>query len=330
MSDKIFVLASNSFSGAWFVDYCLAKGAEVVGISRSPEARAVFLPYATNARRESFRFYQMDLNEDMPAIVALIRDFQPDYLVDYAGQGMVAQSWDQPQQWFKTNVLSKVVLHEELRKLTCLKKYVRFSTPEVYGNTEGDVSETAPLNPSTPYAVSHAAIDMNLLAYHRQYGFPVALTRATNVYGPHQQLYRIIPRSILYAKTGRKLRLDGGGHSIRNFVFIEDVCEAVWTVMRDAPAGEVYHVASDEWLSIRELVRRICIFTGVDFNDFVKVTADRPGKDKAYYLQKDKIERELAWKSSVTLDEGLMRTLDWVTEELNEICELPLDYIHKP
>jgi dTDP-glucose 4,6-dehydratase len=243
---------------------------------------------------------------------------------------MVAQSWDQPQQWFKTNVLSKVVLHEELRKLTCLKKYVRFYTPEVYGNTEGDVSETAPLNPSTPYAVSHAAIDMNLLAYHRQYGFPVALTRATNVYGPHQQLYRIIPRSILYAKTGRKLRLDGGGHSIRNFVFIEDVCEAVWTVMRDAPAGEVYHVASDEWLSIRELVRRICIFTGVDFNDFVKVTADRPGKDKAYYLQKDKIERELAWKSSVTLDEGLMRTLDWVTEELNEICELPLDYIHKP
>ena len=330
MSEKVLVLASNSFSGAWFVDHCLTKGAEVVGISRSPEAPAVFLPYITNARRERFRFFQMDLNHHMAEIVSLIKEVQPDYIVDYAGQGMVAQSWDQPQQWFQTNVLSKVILHEELRSLGCLRKYVRFSTPEVYGNTAGDVAETAPFNPSTPYAVSHAAIDMSLLAYHRQYEFPVALTRATNVLGPHQQLYRIIPRSMLYASTGRKLELDGGGHSIRNFVFIEDVCEAVWEVMCHAPAGEVYHVASEEWLSIRDLVGRICTVTGVEFDDFVEITADRPGKDRAYFLQKDKIERELDWKSTTTLDEGLSRTLEWVTEELDEIRELPLDYVHKP
>ena len=290
----------------------------------------MFLPYFTNAMRGNFRFLQADLNHDLPTIAALVGDFQPDYVVDYAGQGMVAQSWETPQHYFQTNVVAKVLLHEELMRATSLKKYVKFSTPEVYGSTEGDVPETTLLNPSTPYAVSQAAIDMSLLAYHRQYGFPVVSTRAANVFGPHQQLYRIIPRALIYARTGKKLQLDGGGYSVRNFIFIEDVCAAVWAVMCDAPTGEVYHVASEDFITIRELVERICTLTSVEFDDFVEVVADRPGKDQAYYLMTDKIEGELGWKNTISLDEGLKRTLDWVDEGLGEIRELPLEYIHKP
>lgn len=332
MTDRIVVLASNSFSGAWFVRYCLERGAEVLGVSRSSEANPIFLPYAElpDAERGRFRFLQGDLNHDLDAIVEAIRDFEPHYVVDYAGQGMVAPSWEQPHQWYQTNLVAKVQLHDALRKLDSLVKYVRFSTPEVYGSTDGEIDESAPLRPSTPYAVSHAAVDMSLRTYHERWDFPVAMTRASNVYGPHQQLYRIVPRSMIYARLGRRLRLDGGGKSVRNFVYIEDACEAVWRVMKRAPAGSIYHVASTEYVSIRELVESICVSAGVPFETLVEIGPDRPGKDQAYFLSTDRIARELDWRGETRLEVGLARAFAWVDQHLDEIQGLSLEYVHQP
>src|SRR5690349_8950351 len=213
MAEKIFVIGSNSFSGASFVDYVLSTGASVVGASRSPEPARSFLPYKWHrhaAEAGRFRFERLDLNHDLERIVATIKDFKPDYVVNFAAQSMVAESWLHPEHWYQTNVVANVRLFEGLRPLKFIQKYVHISTPEVYGSCSGNVTEAARFNPSTPYAASRAACDLHLLTFSKQYKFPVVFTRAANVYGPGQQLYRIIPRAILFIKSGRKLQLHGG------------------------------------------------------------------------------------------------------------------------
>ena len=178
--ERFCVIGSNSFSGATFIAGVLASGAEVLGISRSPETDAVFLPYRWIAH-ERFTFRQLDLNHDLDQVEAVLRDLQPDYVVNFAAQGMVAQSWLRPEHWYQTNTVAMIKLHDRLRKMSFLKKFVQASTPEVYGSTTGLVPETAPMNPSTPYAISKAACDMNLLAFQKAYGFPAVLTRSANV-----------------------------------------------------------------------------------------------------------------------------------------------------
>lgn len=332
MSEKIFVIGSNSFSGSTFAAYALEQGAEVIGASRSAEPVASLLPYKWlgEDERSRFQFRQLDLNKDGPELLSIIGDFKPDYVINFAAQSMVAESWENPDHWYQTNVVANVKLHEGLRKFDFLKKYVHITTPEVYGSTEGKIDETAPYNPSTPYAASRAACDMHLQTFIRQHKFPVAFTRAANVYGPGQQLYRIIPRTILYIRIGNKLQLHGGGLSLRSFIHGRDIADATLRVARQAPIGECYHFSTNRWLSIRELVEMICEKMDVDFNDCVEVGPDRPGKDAAYILDSTKARESLDWEDKVTLEEGVAETIRWIDDNLAELRETPLSYIHKP
>ena len=131
-----------------------------------------------------------------------------------------------------------------------LKKYVQITTPEVYGSTANWINENAEFNPSTPYAVSRAASDMSLKAYINSFDFPAVFTRAANVYGPGQQLYRIIPRTIYSLKFGEKLQLHGGGKSERSFIHINDVCRATMQIMLNAKIGETYHISTNTQLRL--------------------------------------------------------------------------------
>lgn len=276
MSD-IVVIGSNSFSGASFVDYSLGKGASVVGISRSDEPIDAFLPYKWH-KHDRFHFEKLDLNKDIQAIADLVNDLMPAYVVNFAAQSMVGESWSAPADWFMTNAVSSVRLHDELRKCSFLKRYVHITTPEVYGSCSGFVKEDFPFNPSTPYSVSRAAGDMSLKTFHAAYNFPVVSTRAANVYGPGQQLYRIIPRTILFVLLGKKLQLHGGGASTRSFIHINDVSEATWSIMSQGKSGETYHISTNEVISIKDLVEVICQKLGADFNKSVEVVGERLGK----------------------------------------------------
>jgi len=325
---RYLVIGSNSFSGASFVAGLRGIGAEVTGISRSPEADEVFLPYRWIAH-DRFRFRQLDLNRDMDGIEALVREFRPDYVVNFAAQGMVAQSWTCPEQWYQTNTLAMVRLHERLRKFGFLKKFVQVSTPEVYGNTAGLVDETARLNPSTPYAVSKAACDLNLLAFQRAYGFPAVLTRAANVCGPGQQLYRIIPKTVFCILTGKRLRLEGGGASVRSFIHIGDVVEGTLRAAQEGVPGEVYHLATDRSQTIRELVLAICRQMGAAFDECVEVVEGRLGQDAAYLLDCTKARTQLGFSPQRTVDDAIRDTIDWVKRNLPRLRELPAEYVHK-
>ncbi|HLA90415.1 MAG TPA: GDP-mannose 4,6-dehydratase [Gemmatimonadaceae bacterium] len=328
--ELFLVLGSNSFSGATFVDHILGQGAAVIGVSRSEEPHAAFLPYRWSGLDANFRFARLDINRDLDAIDALVRNERPRYIVNFAAQSMVAESWEHPEHWFTTNVVSTVRLHERLRQMEFLRKYVHVTTPEVYGSTSGFVREDAPFNPSTPYAVSRAAADMSLRTYFTQYGFPVVFTRAANVFGPGQGLYRIIPRTILSVRSGRKLQLQGGGVSERSFIHMRDVSEATSVAAREGRPGEAYHIATDRQVSIRRVVGMICERLGAKFEDCVEMAAERPGNDSAYRLDSTKVRRELGWTERISLEQGLEDTIAWVDRFYEALNTQPQVYLHKP
>ena len=331
MKGHVYVLGSNSFSGAHFVRHALQQGFAVTGVSRSPEANPVFLPYLDDAGKhpEGFSFLQADLNHDLDALRARMDEDRPDYVVNFAAQGMVAESWLHPEQWLRTNALSPLLLYEYLRKCSWLKKFVQISTPEVYGSTEGLIKESTVYNPSTPYAVSKATADMNLMCFFRAYNFPVVFTRAANVYGAGQQLYRIIPRVALRFLTGETVELHGGGTSVRSFIHISDVCNATWQIMRDAAPGEIFHIASSDVVSIRELVMKIAEIMRVNPERQVVSVGERLGKDSAYLLDTSKLRQTFAWEPAYNLHDGIVDVLTWVRKNLPVLTQLPQNYQHK-
>jgi dTDP-glucose 4,6-dehydratase len=335
---KILVIGSNSFSGSHFVAEALRTGHKVWGVSRSTEPNPVFLPYRWRveggsqalATTENFSFQAIDINNQLNDLLGLIDRVQPEVVVNFAAQGMVAESWLNPTHWYRTNVVSQVALHDALRQKLFLQKYVHVTTPEVYGNTGGGwIKEHNHFSPSTPYAVSRAACDLHLHSFHEAYGFPVVFTRAANVYGPGQQLYRIIPRTLLSAQTGKPMQLHGGGHSVRAFIHIQDVVRATLQLALDGEPGTTWHLSTQDSCSIRELVQQICELAEADLNDLVHTSEERLGKDQSYLLDSSAMRQVHGWSEQINLREGLQETLDWVNANLDTLKTLPWNYQHK-
>ena len=324
----VLVIGSNSFSGASFVDFALKQGIDVIGTSRSSEPIDAMLPYKWSDHSK-FEFHKFDLNKDLMGISALLHSVKPQYVINFAAQSMVAESWQFPEHWFMTNVVSTVKLHDVLRKCDFLERYVHVSTPEVYGNCSGFVNEDFSYNPSTPYAVSRSAADMSLRTFHSAYNFPVVTTRAANVYGPGQQLYRIIPRTILFILLGRKLQLHGGGISTRSFIHVNDVSSATWKIMLSGCNGETYHISTNDVVSIHELVERICKKLNVNFEDHVEIVGERMGKDSAYHLDSSKLRTKLNWSDQIDLDKGLDECISWVIKNIKNFPQENFKYIHR-
>lgn len=327
---KYVILGSNSFSGAHCIAGLLKRGdCQVVGISRSREVPSVFLPYDP-AAFANYQFCRLDLNKELQEVIALIHRLQPEYIINFVAQGMVGESWQAPEQWLATNLVSPVCMHQALRDCSFLEKFVQISTPEVYGNRNTTQKESDFYTPSTPYAVSKAAVDMSLMTFVHQYSFPAVFTRSANIYGPGQQLYRIIPKAILCFLTGSTLELHGGGHSVRSFIHIKDVIDGTLTVAHRAKPGEMFHFATTSYVSIRELVGMIAAQLGVVMDDLVKVVEDRPGKDQAYYLDSGKAREVLGWRDRIGLEQGIEQTISWVRDNFEILRKMDAHYIHKP
>lgn len=327
--DKYFVIGSNSFSGSSLIRRLLDEGKTVYGVSRSPENPKPLLAYGDVSDSRDFTFWQLDVNEDLESLVELLELLKPSHIVNFAAQGMVAESWKAPDDWFNTNVMSLVKLTENLRRMPFIEKYLHFTTPEVYGNTENWLKETFLFAPTTPYAVSRAAGDLHLRSYFLNYGFPVIFTRAANVFGPTQQLYRIVPKTIASILTRRKLMLHGGGFSERSFISMSDTAEAVVALLEKGRLGETYHISTNELISIRTLVKKICSMMDYDFDNLVIDSDERMGKDFAYSLDSEKIRKELGWSEKISLEEGLLQCIDWAKTNQEIIEKSTLNYEHK-
>lgn len=329
---RVVVLGSNSFTGSHFVANALQKGNSVLGISRSAEPGQPFLPRTWSpSSAGEFSFLQADLNSQMYAAVDAMRDFVPEVVVNFAAQSMVEQSWDNPEHWYQTNVVALARLVKELEAFPTLERYVHVTTPEVYGSTTDWVAENEVFAPSTPYAVSRASGDWHLLAMHKERRFPVVFTRAANVFGPGQQLYRIVPKAALCARLGKELPLHGGGVSRRSFIHVDDVAAATLAIAQRGTLGRSYHISTDELVSIRDLVAKIFEVAGVgDPLRHVAAIDERIGKDFGYFLDSSRLREELGWRPRVELDVGIRSVVTWIDANINELVDVPSEYVHKP
>ena len=331
-ADTVVVIGSNSFSGSDFIDHLLATTRyRVIGVSRSEEASPLFLPYLRRAERSArFEFHRLDLNRDMPAIQELLAAEQPRYVVNFAAQSEVAPSWEHPERWFMTNAAAVAALGNFLRDHSWLERYVHISSPEVYGTCEGTVREEAPINPSTPYAASKAAGDLMLFTLVKNFDFPLVMIRATNVYGAHQQLFKIIPRSVIYLKSGRTIELHGGGRAVKSYIHVRDVSRGELAAMESGRPGQIYHLSPDGGVAVRDLVGRICAAMDKSFEASTSVVAERVGQDRAYVIDSTKARRELGWQPEISLDEGIGGVVKWIGDAWEEIRAEPLEFVYKP
>ncbi len=328
MTCDYLIVGSNSFSGSNIIKHLIIKKKNVIAISRRDEKNITFLPYKKNIHYKKYvNFYKVDVNKDILKLKKIIKKHKPKYVINYAGQGMVEQSWSTPEDWYTTNIIGQIKLISILKESKSLKKYIHFTTPEVYGSTSKIIKESFNFNPSTPYANSRAALDFHLKMMSDKYNFPVIFTRAANVYGEYQDLYRIIPKAIMKIKKNDKIELHGGGKSLRSFIHIDDVSEALTLIIDKGRLGETYHISTKSYLKISKLVQMICKDLKVEYKKCIVKTPDRIGKDNAYLLDSSKL-RKLGWKDKIDLNEGIFRTKKWIEDNYIYLKKQKLNYKH--
>lgn len=329
MKKKILVLGSNSFSGSHFVNLLLQKNFKVIGISRSKEPIKCYLPYKDSKKLYNFKFYRKDINKNLAEIIQIISKNKIKYIANFASQGMVAESWENPRDWYLTNTLSQISFFQELSKIN-IKKYLHISTPEIYGSSKKKIYETNAHNPTTPYAISRSAADKHLFGLNKIFKFPVVFARAGNVYGPGQQLYRIIPKIIISIKKNILIPIHGMGKSKRSFVHINDTSDGYFKILINGKIGQCYHISAKNYLSIKKLAMLICKILKNKHSNFLKfLPEDRPGKDMDYFLSSKKIKKELKWKDTIDLYKGIKDTIKWIDDNYKILSKEPMEYRHK-
>ena len=300
---------------AGFIGSCFARET----IAHTSDQLLVFdkLTYAGNmdnlapvAGHPQFQFVKGDI-ADADAVDRALVDFRPDAVVHFAAESHVDRSIHAPADSFDTNLKGTFTLLEAARRHK-LGRFVHVSTDEVYGSLEPphEADEDYPLKASSPYSAAKAGSDLLVLAYHRTYKMPVMVTRASNNYGPYHFPEKLIPLMISNALEGKQLPVYGDGQQIRDWLYVEDHCHGIRSVLEKGSEGEVYNIGGNRSLANIEVVKRILAATGKD-ESLIKYVADRPGHDRRYALSSEKLMRATGWAPQMSFEVGLAATVEW-------------------
>jgi dTDP-glucose 4,6-dehydratase len=233
-----------------------------------------------------------------------------DAIVNFAAESHVDRSIADQDAFARTHVIGTSVLLDATRERG-VGRYLQVSTDEVYGSIEeGSFSETSPLDPSSPYSATKAGGDLLVSAHAHTHGIEAVICRGSNNYGPRQYPEKLIPLCVLNALHGDPLPVYGDGRQVRNWLYVEDFCRGIHTVLERGRPGEAYNVGGPDECENIEVVRRILGLTGRD-ESLIEYVRDRPGHDRRYSLGSDKIKEELGWEAQVRFADGLARTVDW-------------------
>src|ERR1700761_4902343 len=226
-----------------------------------------------------------------------------DAVVNFAAESHVDRSINDQQAFARTHVIGTGTLLEAVRELG-IQRYVQVSTDS------GSFTETSPLDPSSPYSATKAAGDLLVGAHVHTYGLDASIVRGSNNYGPRQYPEKLIPLMVLNAIHGDSLPVYGDGKQVRNWLFVEDFCRGIHTVLAKGKAGEVYNVGGPDECENIEVVKRVIDLVDGD-ESMIEYVTDRPGHDRRYSLSSEKLKRELGWEAQAPFDEGIKRTVDW-------------------
>lgn len=326
--DRALVLGSNCFTGSHLVEALLNAGFEVHGVSRSREFAPHYLPYAQAPAKAHFHFHQLNLNE--PALLqTLLEKQQPRYVFTVAALSEVALSHSIPLEYFATNLNGIARLAHWLKDQPWLDRHVHISSAEIFGSCQGAQSaDSHEFRPSTPYAVSKLAADLYLETLRQNFNYPVTLIRSTNVFGKYQQLFKIIPRTLIFPKLKRKIELHGGGTAQKSFIHVKDVIAGLMKTLA-YPEHRTWHFTQAGPETVADVVRLCLNAAELAWEDHVETVGERLGQDARYWLDDSDSRQLLNWQPQISLAQGIAETHAWIEAHWEQIQHEPLVYQHK-
>ena len=320
---KILITGGAGFIGSAVVRLAIARGHHVVNLDA--------LTYAANlenvaeaARSDRYAFEQADIRDRM-ALDRILAQHRPDAIMHLAAESHVDRSIDGPAAFVETNVIGTFNMLEAARAYWTAQgrpdsfRFHHISTDEVFGSLgeTGQFTETTPYDPRSPYSASKAGSDHLVRAWAETYGLPVVLTNCSNNYGPYHFPEKLVPVVILKALSGQPIPVYGDGGNIRDWLYVEDHADALLLVLEKGQLNRSYNIGGENEATNIDLVRTICAHmdelhpTGAPHAELITFVTDRPGHDRRYAIDPTRIRTELGWRPSVTVEEGLRRTVEW-------------------
>ncbi|WP_223427225.1 dTDP-glucose 4,6-dehydratase [Tateyamaria pelophila] len=327
---KILVTGGAGFIGSAVVRLAIGRGHQIVNLDALTYA-ACLDNVAAVENAPSYSFVRADIR-DRGALDTVLANHAPDAILHLAAESHVDRSIDGPGVFIDTNVMGTYTLLEAARRHWETQgrpdtfRFHHVSTDEVFGSlgATGLFSETTPYDPRSPYSASKAASDHLVRAWHHTYGLPVVLTNCSNNYGPYHFPEKLIPVIILNALAGKPLPIYGDGSNIRDWLYVEDHADALLCVLDKGRLGESYNIGGENERTNLQLVQTLCAILDAkrpkasgSYADQITFVTDRPGHDARYAIDPTRMRDELGWHPSVTVEQGLERTVDWYLD--NEI-----------
>ena len=324
---KILVTGGAGFIGSAVIRRAIGQGQSVVNVNALTYA-ACLENLASVADSDGYAFEHADIR-DRTALDRIFLEHQPDVVMHLAAESHVDRSIDGPGTFMETNIIGTFNMLEAARKYWIERgkadsfRFHHISTDEVYGslppNPEVQFTEDTPYDPRSPYSASKASSDHIVRAWAETYGLPVLVTNCSNNYGPYHFPEKLIPVVTLNALSGKPLPIYGDGSNVRDWLFVEDHADALLLVVKRGEVGRTYNIGGENECSNLKLVETICGILdrlrprndGSSYSDLLTFVADRPGHDARYAIDPSRIREELGWRPSVTLEEGLERTVQW-------------------
>ncbi len=327
---NVLVTGGAGFIGSNFIRYLLRVESEVYIVNLDALTYAGSLENLKNLPDSSRHLFVHGDICNRELVEDVLRQHRIDTVVHFAAESHVDRSILGPGRFIQTNVVGTFTLLEAARQVWLVEKRVRpeacflchVSTDEVFGSIgPGDpaFSERTPYAPNSPYAASKAASDHLVRAYAHTYGIPTSTTHCSNNYGPYQFPEKLIPLVILNALEGRGLPVYGDGRQVRDWLFVEDHCEAIWRVLQEGRLGEGYNIGGETQYTNLQIVEQVCAILDelrpdspyVPHSSLIRFVADRPGHDRRYAMDCTKIKRELEWRPRESIEGGLRKTVVW-------------------
>ena len=338
---KLLVTGGAGFIGSAVVRLAVARGHQGVNLDALTYA-ACLDNVASVADSPSYAFEHADIR-DRAALDRIFAAHKPDAVMHLAAESHVDRSIDGPGDFIETNITGTYNMLEAARSHWTAQgrpdsfRFHHISTDEVFGSLPADPSvkftEDTPYDPRSPYSASKAASDHLVRAWHETYGLPVVLTNCSNNYGPYHFPEKLVPVIILNALAGKPLPIYGDGSNIRDWLFVEDHAAALLLVLEKGALGRSYNIGGENERTNLELVRTLCAIlddlrpkAAGSYADQITFVTDRPGHDARYAIDPTRIRAELRWRPSVTVEEGLRRTVQWYLD--NEAWWKPLQARH--
>jgi dTDP-glucose 4,6-dehydratase len=307
---KLLVTGGAGFIGSNFVRYILSKHTNYRVINLDKLTYAGNLDNLSDLENSSnYRFVKGDICD--PELVDEILRDSLDAVIHFAAESHVDRSIDDPGTFVKTNVLGTQVLLESALRYK-VQRFIQVSTDEVYGSLgeQGSFTETSPLQPNSPYSASKASADLMVRSYFETFRLPAIITRCTNNYGPYQFPEKLIPLFITNAMFDQNLPIYGDGLYVRDWIYVEDHCQALDVVLHKGEAGEIYNVGGGNEKTNLEITDLI-LSSLKKSKSLIRHVKDRPAHDRRYALDCSKIQTMLGWRPETPFEQGISQTVDW-------------------